>query len=256
MKSPFPGMDPYMEPHWLDVHARLVTYVADTLNEELPPGLVASTEERVAIESEEDRVHLARPDISVVAPAKAGDATAALLDAPYRLVLDYDPITEHYIRILDTHGNRLVTVVEVLSPTNKSGEGLIEYRRKRSHLIQAQVHVVEIDLVRRGDWRALLRPYTWPVEATTTYRVAIHAAAERREVYLYPIRLIDALPTISIPLRASDRPVQLSLQQMIEQVYTRGRYAQRLDYREPCDPPLTEQEAAWAAELLKEAARS
>jgi hypothetical protein len=23
MKSPFPGMDPYLEPHWLDIHARL-----------------------------------------------------------------------------------------------------------------------------------------------------------------------------------------------------------------------------------------
>jgi len=51
MKSPFPGMDPYLEAHWLDVHSRLVAYAADALNEVLPETLVARMEERVAVEA-------------------------------------------------------------------------------------------------------------------------------------------------------------------------------------------------------------
>ena len=35
MKSPFPGMDPYLEPYWTDVHARLTTYTSDALQRRL-----------------------------------------------------------------------------------------------------------------------------------------------------------------------------------------------------------------------------
>lgn len=45
-------MDPYLEPFRLDVHGKLATYVADALNEKLPNDLVASIEERIAIQSE------------------------------------------------------------------------------------------------------------------------------------------------------------------------------------------------------------
>ena len=45
MKSPFPGMDPYMEKHWHEVHHRLITYASDLLQEQLPPQLRARVEE-------------------------------------------------------------------------------------------------------------------------------------------------------------------------------------------------------------------
>jgi hypothetical protein len=41
MKSPFPGMDPYLERHWPDVHSALVMSARGVLNELLPPDLVA-----------------------------------------------------------------------------------------------------------------------------------------------------------------------------------------------------------------------
>jgi len=49
MPSPFPGMDPYLEAHWRDVHARLTVYAAETLQSVLPPGLKARVEERVVV---------------------------------------------------------------------------------------------------------------------------------------------------------------------------------------------------------------
>ncbi|MBW3600284.1 MAG: DUF4058 family protein [Planctomycetes bacterium] len=41
MSSPFPGMDPYLEAFWGDVHASLVTYARDQLRVQLSPDLKA-----------------------------------------------------------------------------------------------------------------------------------------------------------------------------------------------------------------------
>src|SRR5688500_6037869 len=116
MKGPFPGMDPYLEHHWLDVHTRLVTYAADWLNEHLPAELVATTEER------------------------------EVRDAPSVLPVDLDPITERFVKVMDSSGERLVSVVEVVSPTNKRSPGLEKYVEKREELLGSDVHVVEVDL--------------------------------------------------------------------------------------------------------------
>ena len=39
MQSPLPGMDPYLEQHWGDVHHNLVTFAQGLLNEHLPRDL-------------------------------------------------------------------------------------------------------------------------------------------------------------------------------------------------------------------------
>ena len=38
-RNPFPGMNPWMQTRWHDVHVRLITYIADELGETLPPAL-------------------------------------------------------------------------------------------------------------------------------------------------------------------------------------------------------------------------
>jgi len=45
MKSPFPGMDPYLEDHWLDVHAGLAVFTRDQLRTQMPSGLIVRVEE-------------------------------------------------------------------------------------------------------------------------------------------------------------------------------------------------------------------
>jgi len=41
MSNPFPGMNPWLQPFWRDVHASFLVYARDQLNAELPPGLQA-----------------------------------------------------------------------------------------------------------------------------------------------------------------------------------------------------------------------
>src|SRR5437773_8502199 len=65
MNSPFPGMDPYLEQHWGDVHHNLITFAQGMLNERLPADLRARVEERVLVELPgEDRHYY--PDVRVI----------------------------------------------------------------------------------------------------------------------------------------------------------------------------------------------
>jgi hypothetical protein len=97
---------------------------------------------------------------------------------------------------------------------------------------------VEIDLVRVGDWRGLMRPERCPAQGVSPYRVTIRTSGRRRSAYVFPIHLTDPLPEIPVPLRPADPPVKLQLQPLIERVYQNGRYGRTLDYRQPLDPPF------------------
>ena len=259
MKSPFPGMDPYLEPHWLDIHASLATGARDSLNEQLPDDLVAHVEERVAIESQTGEDHILGPDVRVFEPKggtpAATEDASGVVRAPYRLIAQVESITERFVRVMEPATERLITVLEFVSPTNKRGEGLSAFRSKRAELLLCGVNFVEVDLHRAGDWKALLRPHRSPHGATTPYRVTIRIPADPAAVYLHPIRLQDRLPAISIPLRQRDPEVRIDLQGLIERAYSSGRYDRCLDYSRPCDPPLEAVEAAWAEELLRQAGK-
>jgi hypothetical protein len=254
MKSPFPGMDPYLERHWLDVHTALIGELRRALNRALPADLVARAEERVAIESDEDVTRRIGPDVRVFSPSTADPAEGAdggvVIEAPYKLVVELEPVLERFIRIVDD-GGELVTVIDVLSPTNKRPPGLDAYREKRAGLLAAGVHVVEIDLVRAGDWRAVMRPEISPAEARSAYRVTVRTSGARPGGYLFPAGIRRALPEIPIPLRAADAPLRLPLQPLLDAVYEDGRYDRTIDYARPLDPPLEPDDATWAAELLR-----
>src|SRR5438132_12477495 len=66
MASPFPGMDPYLERHWGDVHHGFITYARDQLRKVLPKDLRARVEERVFVESPESLAGTIVPDIRVL----------------------------------------------------------------------------------------------------------------------------------------------------------------------------------------------
>ncbi len=256
-------MDPYLERHWLDVHTAIVAAARNRLNTQLPDDLIARAEERIAIESDPRKISdRYSPDIRVLEfaekmrPAIEPTGTAGgLALAPYRLSALVEPLTERFIEIRDATGERLITVIEFVSPTNKRGKGLREFRRKRERLVSGSVNFVEIDLVRTGNWRGLLRPEDPPPELCTAYRATIRAVSDPDAIYFQPISIRQPLPAVKIPLRAHDQPVELELQPLIEQAYVEGRYARTLDYTKPPEPPLEPEDAAWADELLRAAGK-
>jgi hypothetical protein len=146
---------------------------------------------------------------------------------------------ERDVRVIDEAG-QLIAVIEFLSPRNKRRPGLDEYLEKRNNLLRAGVHCVEIDLIRAGNWRALMQPAACPRDGESLYRAIVYTGGARRVGYLFPITLRQPLPEIPIPLRAKESPVQLKLQPLRDAVYSDGRYDQTVDYSQPLDPPLPE----------------
>lgn len=259
MKSPFPGMDPYLETHWRDVHTRLMSYICDSLQEQLPGELVARIEEEVTIDSDRpagvgNRV---RPDVHVAESWSGGGgavagATAAVAE-PLVFAMPEEDVQRH-VEILDGEGGRVVTAIEVLSPSNRTpGAGRETYLRKRRRYIDGEVNVVELDLVRAGEHTVGIGLEEIPPERRATYYACAWRAPYRRWE-LYPLVLRERLPAIRVPLRATDRDVLLDLQALIDEVYRRGRY-DRLRYAAPLQPPLSESDAEWSRATLQSAGR-
>jgi hypothetical protein len=248
-------MDPYLEPHWQGVHAALIVEAHRALNRLLPDDLAARIEERIEIDSDSELQHRANPDVFVYEPGSsyiAAGNEAVSVDAPYCLVVDLEPVKQRFIHIVSQDG-QLITVIEFISPTNKIRNGMDAYLEKRRELLAAGTHLVEIDLVREGNWRALMKPHVCPARAVSTYRVTVRIAATPRRAYVYPIRIQDALPEIQIPLRPSDPKLMLPLQPMIESIYTDGRFGQTVDYARQLEPPLSDDDYRFAQDRIKNA---
>lgn len=260
--SPFPGMDPYLERFWNDVHGKLVTYIADALNDALPPRFRATMQERVIIADIDQPLSGARyPDVAILeAPiiARSGPAVRSmrsLVTAPALMAYQGEPLTQYFVEIVDTKfGEKVITAIEVLSPENKRmSEGRQEFLRKQDEYRRARVSRVEIDLLREGR-----RPFEFPErllrpEQVKPYYVAVYRGHKPASCELYSIDLREPLPLIAVPLREADADVQLDLQSLIEHVYRTGRFP--IDYDDPCDPPLVGEDAAWARQLLDARAR-
>jgi hypothetical protein len=261
MTSPFPGMDPYLEQYWRDVHARLIIYSCDQLQSQLPEDLYARVEERIVLESDEVSRQSRYPDVRVVEYPHGGlagspTATGLAVADPVRVHYATEPVTETYIEIIDAGtGQRVITVIEILSLSNKfPGDGQDQYRAKQEELRKGKVSLVEIDLLGAGE-RILSLPLSRiPVELRTTYQVCVRRGweADFWEIYRVPLR--QRLPIIRIPLRKKDADIQLDLQVLIDQAYRNGRY-HTINYQVAPEPPLQGADAAWTEECLRQAGK-
>ncbi|MFM9959640.1 MAG: DUF4058 family protein [Planctomycetaceae bacterium] len=252
MKSPFPGMDPYLEAHWRDVHTRMMTNISDQIQEQLPDDLVARVEESVSVDYE-DRSRSIAPDVRVVEDfedAAMGFQSASVAVAAPLLVLEEVTETARHVQILEvSSGERVVTAIEVLSPTNKlTNAGRTDYRRKQQDYLDARVNLVEIDLLRGGEYVLAAALKRIPQAKRRLYMMSVQC---RTTTKLFGASLREPLPVIPIPLRPKDRDVSLNIQQIINLVYERGRYA-KLSYQADPEPPFSPEDAAWVDELLRE----
>jgi hypothetical protein len=263
MRSPFPGMNPYLEEYWGDIHHRLIIYSSDALQKQLPGDLRARVNERVFVEPEEGKPRDIIPDVRVVErgrreePAVRTSNGIAVAD-PLIIHLDQnEPIRQGFIEIIDIKsGRRVVTVIEILSPSNKvPGPGRDLYLKKQEELREGGVSLVEIDLLRAGR-RVLAAPFELiPEGHRTPYAACVRRGWKPLEIEYYRLPLRERLPAIAIPLRQADHDVALDLQAVIDRCYEEARYDDDIDYHEEPDPPLRADEAEWAGALLREHGR-
>jgi hypothetical protein len=258
-RSPFPGMDPYLEAPglWPDVHARLMNIFAEQLTPLLAPKYVAELNTQIVIDrilDEPPETRAVLPDVTITQPDSSapGAVTAApVAPAPLRLAVPMavpTRLVSVYIRLREAE--RLVAVIELLSPINKRpGDGRREYLEKRATFLETGIHLIEIDLLRK--WRRMPLEGTLPDSA---YLAMVSNAYERPACDVWPIGLRQPLPVLPIPLLRPDPPVSLDMGQALRTAYERARYDLRIDYDSPPTPSLSPEDAAWAATLLAQEA--
>lgn len=254
MPSPFPGMDPYLEGSlWMTVHTQLSAELARQLAPKLRPRYLALTTERFVMEAPESvaivspglypdvglaRTHVERPPPGGTALARGPFRAATVLPTPVPHVT---------VEIRDTGKRRLVTAIEVLSPTNKRGDGREEYLSKRRKILVSTAHLLEIDLLRKGERVPMQEPLP-----AAPYFVILGRAEDRPIVDIWPIALRDQLPTVPVPLLTGDPDVTLDLQLALTNVYELLGYDLAVDYDAPLEVPLDDPEdARWVSDRAK-----
>jgi hypothetical protein len=244
---------------WPDVHHRLATQFSRQLAPLLRPRYVARLSVYFVGDSvPAHEVGILYPDVEVVRPRQqppepvpAGTGVAPMVDitpAPLTLPLAL-PLQVRLVsvQVRDVVGNQLVTSIEIVSPTNKRQPGLTAYQQKRDELMMSAVHLLEIDLIRRGTRPA--RTDDLPDSPYLTMLVrARHTRAE-----VWPIGLRDRLPVLPVPLRHPDPDVPLDVQTALNIIYDEADYALTLDYKQPPPPPpLTKDHTAWIDAVLSQ----
>lgn len=271
MPSPFPGMDPYIEASglWEDFHDDLIHEMKRALADSLSDRYLVRTRERsyiVLVGSEGKESHPFIPDVSLtspkapeVAPGASGEVAVA------EPATEGDPVSlrpfieeefrETFLEIYEAGPEqRLVTSIEVLSPSNKrrGSEGRELYLRKRQALLLGEANLMEIDLLRGGERMPMLDP--WP---NSPYVIMVARVKRVPRCLVWRGHYRRPLPPIPVPLANPDPDVTLNLQPMLAAGYARSRYARSIDYSRPLNPPLTDEDATWlAAQLQAQQART
>jgi hypothetical protein len=267
MKSPFPGMDPYIEAcgMWENFHYLLIAQIQQHLARIAPNRYFVHAGERsyhVFVGTDEKSERPFVPDVKITtsdrgkkAKKKAGGV------AVMETATDNEPLTlravvseehrEGFVEIYEDSDSerRLVTTLEVLSPSNKAfnTEGWHQYHSKRYSALLEGVHLIEIDLLRGGQ-RPLMRD-PWP---DSPYTLLVGRANQRLRCQVWRAYFNRPLPSIPVPLATPDADLSLDLQPLIDTVYNLSNYGRAIDYRKPLKPPVSAEEQKWIEERLHE----
>lgn len=261
IRSPFPGMDPYLEAEkrWRGFHHYLADEIVVHLNRQIVPTYYADVEVSTVLEiaTSAERKQI-RPDVGIFEAEPDGDFTPSPVATITRPTVKLNALSQatklRRIRVSLLATEELVTVIELLSPANKRGRGFREYNAKRLRVLQSDLNLVEIDLLRRG------KRSTWELEevdAVADYVAVVNRAGSERISDIWQIELNQPLPTLPIPLLYPDPDASLNLTEVVQTVYKRHRLDALIDYTQPIPRPKLRPEMAqwWQQEQPKVVAR-
>lgn len=265
MPSPFPGMDPYLEDPdlWPEFHDRFASDLSAALNARLPPHYFArlGAREEISIYGDDEKVIV--PDVAIHRTPRAGESGGVAIEEATETGTFFDVeifvrAKTNFIEIVNSKQDTVVTVIEILSPVNKTGTGRDAFAARRQQILDSSSSYVEIDLLRRGDrsWpKPLMQDALERLEPRPDYLVTISRAWKRMHgfvVTLRPISLQKPLPAVPIPLGYEVPDVRIDLQAVFHTTYDSGPYRRgAVHYDRPPVVAVAPEQALWAAECLK-----
>ncbi len=253
-------MDPFLEGEmWQEFHQTLANAIRAQIMSRLPRKYVALLAKRYAMETPDlaivglGETRVLYPDVHVAEAGKPSilrESTAEALLVEPALELT-SPLPEEIpllsIEIRDVAQRRLVTLIEILSPANKRGDGAREYNQRRLQILRTPTHLLEIDLLCQGE-RLTLRGQL-PAAA---YYIFLSRTDRRPRTEVWPVALRDRLPSVPVPLLRPDPDVPLDLQAALKACFDLVGYERLLNYTSaPPAPPLSEPDSAWLAACLR-----
>ncbi len=261
MASPFPGMDPYLEGEmWQEFHETFANAIRAALITQLRPKYVALLAKRYVIDQPglgilQPTDWVVYPDVHIVRPSHlpaSGQPSmggVAVMEPTVEMrspVLEEIPVLS--IEVRDVAERRLVTLIEILSPVNKRGQGFREYTERRLELMQTATHILEIDLLTQGQRIQLIGQLP-----SAPYYVFLSRVQRRPRTQVWAIPLQDPLPRVPVPLLPPDDDVVLDLQAALDACFDLVGYEYLLDYQ--VEPPagLNEEERSWTIQQVQQA---
>jgi hypothetical protein len=267
-------MDPFLEvnPRWEAFHAWFMRKLAElSLPKAQEFGCWIDVERTVyQREPSGEIVLIGEPDqtvgVDVSSPAwnepAAGSGGVAVAEprAIHEVVLDpatLERVKQDYLVVRELgQFPRVLAVVEVLSPANKSGSYVPRYREKRMRFLTSRAHFMEIDLLRGGDNPSR---HLFPELPDMPYFIFVaRKTALGRNEEGYPLQLQDPLPVVGLPLGPPRPDLPLDLGAAFRAAYDLSIRPGSIRYADetPPPPPLSDADAAWVHQLLQRASAS
>jgi hypothetical protein len=221
MSSPFPGMDPYLETpqRWAVFQHQFIAGLSDVLQPSIGDRYRLRTGNRFYVNEQV--------------------LFTSILREEHR---------EEYTEIRQRPSGRLISVVDLVSPSNRTTTtGRKEYLAKREEFRRQGAHVVELDLVLQGQSCLNLSLENVP---EYDYLVSVSRAQHPDRFEVYTAKLQGRLPRFRLPLGSDDRDVVVDLQGIFNRCYDH-HFAGKIDYKQ--DPPvvLNDDDRKWMQQLLK-----
>lgn len=223
MPSPFPGMDPYLEDEkfWPAFHHQLVA----SLYQVLLPGLVDRYRAKVI-----QRCYVTEEPLftSVLRQNRA----------------------EEVIEVRQRTDGRLVTLVDIVCPTNKLlPQGRQAYHDTRRQARSSHASIVEIDLVLSGQ---PLLDYSRDGLPEWDYAVTVTRSTQPDRYEIYTSTLSKRLPRFKVPLASDDRDTVLDLQATFARAYDQGNFSTLIAYDGRPSVKMTDAQLHWVDDWLKQ----
>ncbi|MEB3281259.1 MAG: DUF4058 family protein [Lyngbya sp.] len=259
MASPFPGMNPYLEhPQlWPEVHHRLITAIAIAIQPPLLPKYRVAIEKRTYLSIDNNVLMVGIPDLSVVTtpssitPQQTETSTSEGVESVTVTLPMPVEVQEGYLEVREMGSGRVVTVIEVLSPTNKRpGRGKDDYEQKRLDILSSSANLVEIDLLRDGK-----SPQILSAIPQTDYRILIARRRHRPQAELLGFSIRQAIPAFKLPLKPGESEPFVSLQDLLQEIYEQAGFDLAIDYTREPFPSLKEDDRIWTDALLRQQKR-